>query len=290
MTTPFSFFNWIFISESDFSDSYRNAIIRHEKAHAMQLHTFDLILTELFCILLWFNPFVYFFKRSVKTVHEYLADENVVDQHFTKINYMELISAYTVSNNLSGLTSNFSYLTLKKRINMLTNIKSSRLKSLNYISFIVAIAMLLQAFSIQNTEIDNPPSRPPIDKSINENLTVSFGVRIKNPVTHKVVTHGGIDLKASIGTAVYATASGKAIRVVEKESWGKLIVIKHDDVYETWYAHLNDFEVEEGEQVKLGQLIGHVGNTGYSSGSHLHYEVRKNGERVNPAEFMGVKE
>ena len=67
--------------------------------------------------------------------------------------------------------------------------------------------------------------------------------------------------------------------------WGKIIILEHSEGISSRYAHLDDFEVNAGEKVTKGQLVGHVGNTGQSTGPHLHYEVREEGDPVNPAEF-----
>lgn len=69
-------------------------------------------------------------------------------------------------------------------------------------------------------------------------------------------------------------------------NWGNLIVISHADGYETWYAHLQGFNVEASQTVKKGQVIGYVGNTGMSTGPHLHYEVLKDDEHVDPADYF----
>ena len=68
--------------------------------------------------------------------------------------------------------------------------------------------------------------------------------------------------------------------------WGNLIVITHPNSYETWYAHLNGFKVIENQEVKKGDIIGYVGTTGRSSGPHLHYEVKHNGQQVNPLDYI----
>ena len=102
--------------------------------------------------------------------------------------------------------------------------------------------------------------------------------------------HNGIDLAAEEGTPVKATADG----VVEKteewpEGYGKYIVVVHDDVYTTLYAQLSEMKVKVGEKVKQGDVIGLVGSSGLSTAPHLHYEVRKNGNPVDPADYFDIK-
>jgi len=98
--------------------------------------------------------------------------------------------------------------------------------------------------------------------------------------------HNGIDIKAPIGTPVIATADGVVAKAADQNKWGNLIVIKHSDGYQTWYAHLQKFNVTENQSVKKGDVIGYVGNTGASLGSHLHYEVHYKEAQVNPINFI----
>jgi len=112
----------------------------------------------------------------------------------------------------------------------------------------------------------------------------------KDPVTKEDKMHKGVDFSAKTGTPVIATASG-AVEKVEfmKGGYGKYIQIKHDDQYQTLYAQLSEMNVQVGDKVEKGQLIGKVGNTGMSTGPHLHYEVIKNGEKVDPKDYYDQK-
>jgi len=109
-----------------------------------------------------------------------------------------------------------------------------------------------------------------------------FGVRT-DPYYKVKKFHYGVDFSASIGTEVYATGNGKVIDVSNSSrGYGNTILIDHGYSYQTQYSHLSRFAVKPGHEVKRGQVIGYVGNTGKSSAPHLHYEVHKNGTPVNP--------
>jgi len=130
-------------------------------------------------------------------------------------------------------------------------------------------------------------SIPAIQPVANKNLkqTASgYGMRI-DPIYKTAKFHSGMDFSANIGTPIYATGNG----VVKKAGWqsgyGKLIIIDHGFGYETWYAHLNDMDVRVGQKVVRGEVIGEVGNTGKSTGPHLHYEVHVKGKVVNPVNY-----
>ncbi len=98
--------------------------------------------------------------------------------------------------------------------------------------------------------------------------------------------HEGIDMAAPVGTPVYATAEGKVIFAGWQRGYGNLIKIQHELGTETRYGHLSKIRVKVGQKVSRGSRIGDMGNTGRSTGSHLHYEVRVNGRAVNPMSFI----
>lgn len=128
-----------------------------------------------------------------------------------------------------------------------------------------------------------PPSFCPLISSFE--LTSDFGNRI-HPVSKKEVLHRGVDWKAPLGTPVLAAGNGTVLEAGTKEKYGNCIIILHDEIYQTLYAHLESIDVAVGEQIVGGQKIGAVGNSGLSLGSHLHYEVIKNGVPVNPVDYL----
>jgi murein DD-endopeptidase MepM/ murein hydrolase activator NlpD len=132
------------------------------------------------------------------------------------------------------------------------------------------------------------PSARPVRESVN--FTSGFGVR-SDPFRGRAAMHGGIDLAGPIGTPIYATADG----LVAKAEWnsggyGNLVEINHGQGIETRYGHLSRFVARSGQRVRRGDLIGYMGSTGRSTGSHLHYEVRIDGRAVNPIPFMQSNE
>lgn len=116
-------------------------------------------------------------------------------------------------------------------------------------------------------------------------LSRGFGVKI-DPFTGLRQPHWGIDLAADIGTPVYATANGKVFFTGWHYGMGKLVIIDHGYSYRTHYGHLNKINVKKGQLIKRGDVIGGVGNTGYSTGPHLHYEVHFQDKPVNPKDYI----
>lgn len=126
------------------------------------------------------------------------------------------------------------------------------------------------------------PSRAPL-KGLR--LTSDYGMR-NHPVTGRRRAHKGIDLAAPTGTPIYATADGLVSRASWFSSYGLYVSIEHGGELQTRYAHMSRLNVAQGQRVKKGEIVGFVGSTGRSTGPHLHYEVRVQGEAVNPMPYM----
>ncbi|MEM9084881.1 MAG: M23 family metallopeptidase [Pseudomonadota bacterium] len=126
------------------------------------------------------------------------------------------------------------------------------------------------------------PSRSPLDFF---RVTSNYGMRV-HPILRRRKQHNGIDLGAPTGTPVYATADGAVSRADRSRTYGLVVYLDHGGDLETRYAHLSKLLVADGQIVRKGDLIGHVGSTGRSSGPHLHYEVRVDGVAVNPIPYM----
>ncbi len=129
---------------------------------------------------------------------------------------------------------------------------------------------------------------PAIQPIRNENLksmASGFGYR-SDPFTKVRKFHAGMDFSAKTGTPVFATGDGVVVRADNTASgYGNHIVVRHGFGYETLYAHLSKYKARKGQRVKRGDVIGYVGSTGRSEAPHLHYEVHKNGQVVNPLNF-----
>lgn len=126
------------------------------------------------------------------------------------------------------------------------------------------------------------PSMQPVDKLL---FTSSFGVR-SDPFRGTAAMHAGVDIPGAVGTPIYATADGVISHAGRRGGYGNLVQINHGRGIETRYGHLSKIMVEDNARVRRGQIIGLMGSTGRSTGSHLHYEVRVDGKAVNPIPFL----
>ncbi|WP_296641628.1 DUF5930 domain-containing protein [Roseinatronobacter sp.] len=131
--------------------------------------------------------------------------------------------------------------------------------------------------------LDRLPIAHPVASRVR--LTSNYGMR-RHPVSGRTKMHTGIDWAAARGTPILSTADGVVKKAGRMSGYGNIVIIQHDFGLETYYAHLNSIDVREGQRVSRGQKIGGMGTTGVSTGVHLHYEVRVNGQPVNPNTYV----
>ena len=130
------------------------------------------------------------------------------------------------------------------------------------------------------------PAIQPLANNDYRRIGSYYGYRT-DPFYKVVKFHEGIDFTAPVGTPIYATGDGMVLKVDRaRGGYGNSILISHGFSYQTLYAHLSKINVQRGQVIKRGQMIGLVGNTGKSTAPHLHYEVHKNGKPINPINFF----
>lgn len=127
----------------------------------------------------------------------------------------------------------------------------------------------------------------PLGKPVKGSIASRFGPR-HDPINNKRSFHQGIDIKAQPGDQIHATAAGVITKAFRNGSYGNFVEIDHKNGFKTTFAHMKKYVVAEGDKVKRGQLIGQVGNTGRSTGPHLHYELLYKDKPINPLKFMQV--
>lgn len=186
---------------------------------------------------------------------------------------------------------------------MITRINSSKTAKLKLIFIIPFTVFLLSAFTIETStekvfntvqlqtieKSTKAPSIFPVKKIDGVEISSGFGMRM-HPIDKIIHMHNAVDIVAPKRTAVFATADGMIRKVKqnhrEGKGYGRYIIIDHEGGYSTLYAQLSGYNVKEGVVVKQGDIIGYIGSSGISTGPHLHYEVMKDGENVNPEDYF----
>lgn len=128
------------------------------------------------------------------------------------------------------------------------------------------------------------PAIQPISNKDLRRTASGYGFRI-DPIYRTPKFHSGMDFSAKVGTEIYATGDGKVTYAAWKQGYGNCIIIDHGYGYQTLYGHMSKYNVRVGRKVKRGEVIGYVGNTGKSTGPHLHYEVIAHGKHDNPSKY-----
>jgi murein DD-endopeptidase MepM/ murein hydrolase activator NlpD len=128
---------------------------------------------------------------------------------------------------------------------------------------------------------------PQVVPAAGRRISSGFGYR-SDPFSGGPALHAGLDFKGPTGAPIYAAARGQVAFVGRRAGYGKIVEINHGNGLRTGYAHMSAFRARVGDPVKAGQVIGAVGSTGRSTGPHLHFEVRLNGQPVNPRPFLEV--
>ncbi|MCP4459105.1 MAG: peptidoglycan DD-metalloendopeptidase family protein [Cytophagales bacterium] len=314
---PFSFFSSVFIPVDIFGTKSFEQIVAHECVHVRQLHSLDRLLIDFFVALFWFNPFIYLYRRALIEVHEYQADSTVVNQFDDLIGYQEILYSQLRSAPYSGLVSHFNFSTIKKRIVMMNKSKTKKQSTVAYFFTVPVMALVLFAFTSKEgdesanhiaekiEEITAPfesewietemlilqedqykPSILPLKSTAEFIVSSAFGWRI-DPIKYNRRMHKGLDLATASGTEVVATADGIVEEVsTDAKGHGKMLILKHGDMFKTKYAQLSEFKVSNGERVSKGQVIALSGNSGKSTGPHLHYEVLEDGKHKNPMDYI----
>lgn len=264
-------------------------------------------LSSLLLGVLFFFLFIFFFpsprEKQILQRNEYLASQyellsKEVDQMQLVLNdleqrdnnfYRALLQAEPIPLNVRlGMTQSADYYDsisrmsdlqlagdLTKKVDVLSNIVYTQIRSYDEI---------LELAKQQEIRMENIPAIQPVLNKDLTRLASGYGWRI-DPVYHTHRFHEGMDFTAPTGTDVYATGNATVLFVGWKQGYGNCILLNHGFNYETLYAHLHKALVRPGQHVRRGDVIGLVGNTGKSTGPHLHYEVHFKGRPVDPRNF-----
>ncbi len=176
---PFSFFNWIVYNPNLFNKNELKQIITHEKIHVRQHHSIDILLTQLSCIVLWFNPFIWLYNKDIKQNLEFIADQNAQQKSGCKKSYQYTLLKTSMPKHQLALTNNFYNSLIKKRIVMLHKSKSKKTNQLKYFLIIPILALFLMSFNTKEIYITK---EVPVTKNLNNDNTSVEDIIIENYV------------------------------------------------------------------------------------------------------------
>jgi beta-lactamase regulating signal transducer with metallopeptidase domain len=276
--------------------------LAHELAHVACWHAFWLALQHAIQIVYWFHPVVWFAGTRVAHERERLCDALVLShQAFSAPRYARslLLASRLRAPDGPAFELTFQSRRFSMRIrDILEPSKRRRPRRLMAAFCAAGLALVLLPMAGEgvnaSTEEHSEPERPAVDLELGNPLPDG---RIswrwgdgQDPWTGEPVFHRGVDVAAPAGTPIVAPADGTVIvAAVEYEpspTSGTVAILDHDRGLTTFYAHLGRLVVASGERVAAGQVIAEVGSTGKSTAPHLHFEVRRDGEPLDPAQFV----
>ena len=178
--------------------------------------------------------------------------------------------------NLTGFNNSELVISTSKKIDQVTKQLYIQSKSFDEI---------IDLAKNKTTMLASIPAIQPVSNKDLSRMASGFGNRI-HPIYKTKKFHAGMDFSAKTGTPIYATGDGEISKVKRsRKGYGNHVVINHGFGYKTLYAHMSKYIVKKRQKVKRGDIIGYVGNTGTSVAPHLHYEVHKDGKKINPVNF-----
>lgn len=305
---PFSFFNYVFLNKSDLGQEKFEKIISHERIHAEQLHSVDIIFLELTTAFLWFNPLIYVYKKSIKEVHEYLADRGALSSGQDRLSYLDVLLKQTMQQQNVMLASSYKQSLTKKRLKMMMKTKSGRIAGLKVCAVLPVVAFLSLNFALainmQSTDADDDAAlyadeefpeyeeelvlAPPISGG-NISVIASSESMKKEERNGKVEYRMSVDIQAPAGSPVLAAGNGMVFKVGTDEAGKKYIVLDHQGGYMTSYSGLGrliDVVKTTGTRVTQGEVIGYLGLAEASGKLVFRYELILPHETFDSEKFI----
>ncbi len=223
--------------------------------------------------------------KQLEDVQEVLLDLQQRDDNLYRVIFQADPIPYTVRKGEYGGTNRYDYIKdfTSSEIVLNTTKMASEIKRQVYIQS-KSFDEIVKLAKRKEEMLECIPAIQPVFNKNLKRMASGYGMRI-DPVYKTLKFHAGMDFSAPIGTKIFATGNGTITYAGWKQGYGNCVIISHGFGYETLFGHMNKFNVNRGQKVKRGDIIGFVGNTGKSTGPHLHYEVHVKGKPVNPSNY-----
>lgn len=283
-----------------------NIIIFHELAHLKHRDQFWVWIDSLIKIVYFYNPLVWWILHERQKLREWIADDEVLVRNKVQSKeYVQCLVSILKFNLFDSYAFQWAPGIGHRRSHIKHRIKRlkgdhfmSKIPALIWVMVLLAAGWLLLPMTGSMESGTVAAEKPTIKDGMDPvfinplmNGTVSsrYGMRM-HPVYKEKRLHEGIDIKAKSGTPIHAAAEGVVLKVVEDyepgKGYGMNLILQHEDGFQTRYCQLGKILVEEGQEVNSMTVIAEVGSSGMSTGPHLHFELIKDGERINPETYI----
>jgi beta-lactamase regulating signal transducer with metallopeptidase domain len=215
----FSFFRLVFMNKEQLAEGQDN-ILLHEQVHAAQYHSIDRLLAQLVTALLWFNPFMYAMRNEIQLVHEYLADEGVLDSGVDKVRYQQLLLDHIIESKRLAITSTFKYSLIKKRFLMMSTKKAAPANRYRLLFLAPVTALLLLGVAFVNGQTVSETPKVVTAVALTKANVVYIG--IENPVNISVAGYKANDIAVAIDNGTITGENGEYIIKAAKP--GKTVI------------------------------------------------------------------
>ncbi len=224
-------------------------------------------------------------SRQFNELEDVLSDLQQRDDNLYRVVFQAEPIPLAVRKGSYGGTNRYDYIRdfTNSQIVLNTTKKATELSRQVYVQS-KSFDEIVQLAKTNETRLENIPAIQPIFNKNLKRMASGYGWRI-DPVYHVRKFHHGMDFTAPTGTKIFATGNGTVAFAGWKQGYGNCVIIDHGFNYRTLYAHMHRFVKNRGNKVKRGEVIGFVGNTGKSTGPHLHYEVRFKNKPQNPINY-----
>lgn len=211
---PFSFFKWIFINPKLHKQNELSEILEHEKAHVCQWHSVDVLFSEMACIAMWYNPFVWLLKREVRSNLEYLADNRVLKEGYDRKNYQYHLLGLTYQKAAAKLYNNFNVLPLKQRIEMMNKKRTNEMSKAKYFLLLPLVVILVTGSNIgimaQTTDVSIEKTKSGVYKVVEQMPEFPGGMVALNNWIRTNLTYPALAMEDNVQGTVVAQFVVKA--------------------------------------------------------------------------------
>lgn len=283
-------------------------VIAHEMAHIKRFDDLQIKLINIIQIIYFFHPLVWFASAQLKIARERICDQLILtEKTITPKQYANSLLQVLLLNghkpyyllHFTGFTNRNKHLKLRFREILGGKKMKKSQKHFIFLTLFIFSLIILPMSSWQTSgatknsaaKLDrNPPHNDNSEISFTSpvktgKISSQFGMRM-HPIYKKEMHHNGIDVASSIGTEVYSCADGTIEKAGVEGKYGKRILIRHSGGYQTLYAQLGEIFIEENQKIKKGDLIALIGESEFSTGPHLHFEIRLDGKSQNPEIYI----